>query len=174
MTRAGTPVDFVRAAAAGVVGTGTMTALWMVEPSIGLPKIAVGHILSTFMSVSVAHLKVGNGGGWIAHLAFGGLLALLYARFVAARVPGAPLARGALYGALLFIVAQMVFMPLVGGGSSRAGTSNCSPAVCSGISCTASWWGGSTIFPSRRDRSSRRCPGDRGITPEPPLTADIS
>jgi uncharacterized membrane protein YagU involved in acid resistance len=116
MTRAGKPVDLVRAIAAGVIGTGTMTALWLVEPSIGLPKIAVGHILSTFMSVSVAHLKVGNGGGWIAHLAFGVLLALLYARFVAARVPGAPLARGALYGALLFIVAQMVFMPLVGGG----------------------------------------------------------
>ena len=116
MTRVGTPVDFVRAAAAGVVGTGTMTALWMVEPSIGLPKIAVGHILSTFMSVSVAHLRVGNVGGWIAHFAFGVLLALLYARFVAPRLPGVPEVRGALYGTLLFIAAQLVFMPLVGGG----------------------------------------------------------
>lgn len=116
MTRADKPVDFVRAMAAGVVGTGTMTALWLVEPSIGLPKIAVGHILSTFMSVSVAHLNVGNTGGWIAHLAFGVLLALLYARFVAARLPGTPVARGALYGTLLFVAAQLVFMPLVGGG----------------------------------------------------------
>ena len=116
MTRAGKPVDFVRAMAAGVVGTGTMTALWLVEPSIGLPKIAVGHILSTFMSVSVAHLNVGNTGGWIAHLAFGVLLALLYARFVAAHLPGTPVARGALYGALLFVAAQLGFMPLVGGG----------------------------------------------------------
>jgi len=116
MTRAGTPVAVVRAVGAGVVGTGMMTALWLVEPSIGLPKIAVGHILSTFMSVSVAHLQVGNVGGWIAHFAFGVLLALLYARFVAPRLPGAPEVRGALYGTLLFIAAQLVFMPLVGGG----------------------------------------------------------
>lgn len=116
MTRDGRPVDVARAVAAGVLGTGTMTALWLVEPAVGLPKIAVGHILSTFMSVSVAHLRVGNAGGWTAHLAFGVVLALLYARFFSARLPGAPAARGALYGVLLFIMAQLVFMPLVGGG----------------------------------------------------------
>lgn len=105
-----------RAVAAGAVGTGVMTALWLVEPSIGLPKIAVGQILGSFMSVSVAHLHVGSAGGWIAHLGFGILAALVYARFLVARLPGSPAARGARYGLLLFLLAQLVFMPLVGAG----------------------------------------------------------
>jgi uncharacterized membrane protein YagU involved in acid resistance len=105
-----------RAAVAGAIGTGILTALWQVEPSIGLPKIAIGQILSTFMSVSVAHLRVGIAGGWIVHLLVGVLLALIYARYFADRLPGPPAGRGAIYGALVFVVAQSFFMPLVGAG----------------------------------------------------------
>ncbi|MDQ6886214.1 MAG: hypothetical protein M3068_02855 [Gemmatimonadota bacterium] len=105
-----------RATAAGAIGTGVLTALWLVEPSIGLPKIAIGQILSTFMSVSVAHSGVGAGGGWAIHLVVGVLLALLYAWLLADRLPGTPAARGAIFGAMVFVVAQSIFMPLVGGG----------------------------------------------------------
>lgn len=105
-----------RATAAGVIGTAVITALWQVEPAIGLPRIAVGHILSTFMAVSVAHLNVGIAGGWVVHFIVGILLALLYAGVFAERLPGSPIWRGATYGVLVFILAQAVFMPLVGGG----------------------------------------------------------
>jgi uncharacterized membrane protein YagU involved in acid resistance len=116
MTSEGRPVELWRAAAAGAVGTGVMTALWLVEPSIGLPRIAVGQILGTFMSVTVAHLNVGTAGGWIVHLGFGILAALAYARFVVARLTGPSAVRGAIYGLLMFALAQTVFMPLVGAG----------------------------------------------------------
>jgi hypothetical protein len=109
-------VDTRRAVAAGAIGTGVLTALWLVEPAIGLPNIAVGQILSTFMSVSVAQLHVGIAGGWAVHLLVGILLAIAYAAFAADHLPGPPVARGALYGALVFILAQIVFMPLVGAG----------------------------------------------------------
>ena len=46
----------------------------------------------------------------------GMLLALIYAGFARQRLPGGPLLRGMLYGALVFVVAQLVFMPLVGAG----------------------------------------------------------
>ena len=105
-----------RATAAGVIGTAVITALWQVEPAIGLPRIAVGHILSTFMAVSVAHLNVGIAGGWVVHFIVGILLALLYAGVFAERLPGSPIGRGATYGVLVFILAQALFMPLVGGG----------------------------------------------------------
>ena len=105
-----------RATAAGVIGTAVITALWQVEPAIGLPRIAVGHILSTFMAVSVAHLNVGIAGGWVVHFIVGILLALLYAGVFAERLPGSPIWRGATYGVLVFILAQALFMPLVGGG----------------------------------------------------------
>ena len=75
-----------------------------------------GHILSTFMAVSVAHLNVGIAGGWVVHFIVGILLALLYAGVFAERLPGSPIWRGATYGVLVFILAQAVFMPLVGGG----------------------------------------------------------
>lgn len=44
------------------------------------------------------------------------LLALIYAAAFVHRLPGAALTRGMLYGALVFVAAQLVFMPLVGGG----------------------------------------------------------
>jgi uncharacterized membrane protein YagU involved in acid resistance len=105
-----------RAIAAGVIGSAVITALWQVEPAIGLPRIAVGHILSTFMAVSVAHLNVGVAGGWVVHFVVGILLALLYAGVFAERLPGSAVGRGATYGILVFILAQVAFMPLVGGG----------------------------------------------------------
>ena len=105
-----------RAAAAGLIGTGVMTALLLVEPSVGLPKIAMGQVLSTSLGLASAHLATGAALGWILHFAIGMLLALIYAGVFERRLPGPPLARGLLYGALVFVVAQLVFMPLVGGG----------------------------------------------------------
>jgi uncharacterized membrane protein YagU involved in acid resistance len=109
-------MDVKRAIGAGAVGTGVLTALWMVEPSIGLPRIAVGQILSSFMSVSVGHLHVGAAGGWSLHFVVGIVLALIYARFVAPRLRGPIMWRGAAFGIVVFIVAQTLFMPLVGAG----------------------------------------------------------
>lgn len=105
-----------RAVVAGLLGTAVLTTLWTMEPAVGLPEIAVGQILSSFMSVSVAQLNVGIVGGWVAHLAIGVVLALAYAAAFADRLPGSALARGAAYGLMLFCVAQLVFMPLVGAG----------------------------------------------------------
>ncbi len=110
-----------RATAAGAIGTGVVTALWLAEPSVGLPKIAVGQILSTLMSVSVAHMNVGPAGGWIVHLVVGVVLALIYARLFAPRLPGPAVARGAVYGTLVFVVAQVFFAPLVGAGFFSGG-----------------------------------------------------
>jgi uncharacterized membrane protein YagU involved in acid resistance len=105
-----------RAAAAGLVGTGVMTALLLVEPSVGLPKIAMGQVLSSSLGLASAHLAIGPALGWLLHFVIGMLLALVYAAAFDRRLPGPALARGLIYGALVFVVAQLVFMPLVGGG----------------------------------------------------------
>jgi uncharacterized membrane protein YagU involved in acid resistance len=109
-------MDVKRGIAAGAIGTAVLTALWLIEPSIGLPKIAVGQILSSFMSVSVANFHVGAAGGWLMHFVVGILLALVYAGFFALRLPGPVVWRGALFGLVVFLVAQILFMPLVGAG----------------------------------------------------------
>jgi hypothetical protein len=109
-------MDARRAAAAGAIATAVTTALWLVEPSIGLPRIAVGQLLSTLMTVFVARMPVGAAGGWAIHLCVGIALAMIYAWLFVGRLPGSPIVRGATYGAMVFVVAQLLFMPLVGAG----------------------------------------------------------
>ena len=109
-------MNVARAAIAGLVGTAAMTALLLVEPSIGLPKIAMGQVLSTSLGLTTAHLAIGPALGWCLHFVIGMVLAVIYAWAFDARLPGPPVVRGMLYGAMVFVVAQVVFMPLVGGG----------------------------------------------------------
>lgn len=110
-----------RAALAGVIGTVAMTLLFFLEPLIGLPRMAEGGILSTVMSATVAHFPVGFAGGWLIHFAVGIGLALLFARVVASRAPGPMVLRGVGFGALVFVGAQLVVMPLVGAGVFSSG-----------------------------------------------------
>ena len=112
-----------RAAVAGLIGTAAMTALLLVEPSIGLPKIAMGQVLSTSLGLTTAHLSIGPALGWALHFLIGMALAVIYAGAFDRRLPGTAVVRGMLYGALVFVVAQVVFMPLVGGGVFSRGDS---------------------------------------------------
>jgi hypothetical protein len=109
-------MDVKRAVAAGVVGTAVMTVLLLWAPLVGLPKLAIGELLSTFLAVSVAVLRVGPVGGWVIHGLVGIALALVYAGVFAKVLPGKPVVRGAFYGFLVFLLAQLVFMPAVGAG----------------------------------------------------------
>ena len=114
-------MDTGRAAAAGLIGTGVMTALLLIEPSIGLPNIAIGQILSTSLGLASAHTASGPAVGWLIHFLVGMTLALVYAGVLSTRLPGGPLLRGMLFGGIVFVVAQVVFMPLVGGGVFSGG-----------------------------------------------------
>ena len=110
-----------RAIGAGLVATGTMTALLLIEPSIGLPQIAIGQLLSTSLGLTTALLPSGPAVGWILHFFIGSVLGLIYAGAFASRLPGGPITRGMLYGVLVFVVAQLVFMPMAGGGFFSGG-----------------------------------------------------
>jgi uncharacterized membrane protein YagU involved in acid resistance len=105
-----------RAVAAGLIGTAAMTSLLLIEPSVGLPEIAIGQILSTALGLTPAYLTVGSALGWIIDFAVGAVFALVYATFLERRLPGVPVVRGVIFGVLVFILAQLAFMPLVGGG----------------------------------------------------------
>ena len=109
-------MNAARAAAAGLLGTAAMTALPLVEPSIGLPKIAMGQVLSSSLGLTTAHLSIGPAIGWALDFIIGMVLALIYAAAFDGRLVGVPVVRGILYGCVVFVVAQVVFMPLVGGG----------------------------------------------------------
>jgi Family of unknown function (DUF6789) len=105
-----------RAVVAGLLGTAAMTSLLLIEPSIGLPGIAIGQILSTALGFTPAYLTPGPALGWLIDFSVGSAFALLYARALEHRLWGKPVVRGVTFGVLVFILSQIVFMPLVGGG----------------------------------------------------------
>jgi Family of unknown function (DUF6789) len=109
-------MDAKRAAAAGLIGTASMTALLLVEPSIGLPQIAIGQTLSSTMSAVSSHTAVGPAGGWLLDVVVGVIFALIYAGYFEGRLPGGPFVRGLLFGVGVFVLAQLVFAPLTGSG----------------------------------------------------------
>jgi uncharacterized membrane protein YagU involved in acid resistance len=78
--------------------------------------IAIGQILSTALGLASTYLTIGPAVGWSIHFLVGVAFALVYASMFDRRLPGSALARGAFYGVLVFVLAQLVFMPLVGGG----------------------------------------------------------
>ncbi len=98
-----------------------MTALLLVEPSIGLPKIAIGEILSSTMSAISARTTMGPAAGWVVDLLVGILFALIYAGLVDRQLPGTPMVRGFLFGCIVFVIAQLVFAPLTGSGIFSGG-----------------------------------------------------
>ncbi len=103
----GMRIDWTRAAIAGLVATGVMTVvgLW-IAPLMGIPPMNPAAMLAGAMGGSLTL-------GWLAHLMVGTVLALIYAA-IAPGLPGAPWARGALYGLAPWLLAQLVVMPMMG------------------------------------------------------------
>lgn len=100
-------INWIRAAAAGLLATGVMTAvgLWG-APMMGIPAMNPAVMLAGAMGGSLLL-------GWMGHLMIGIVLALGFAA-VAPRLPGSPWFRGALYGIAPWLLAQVVVMPMMG------------------------------------------------------------
>jgi uncharacterized BrkB/YihY/UPF0761 family membrane protein len=101
----------------GIVATLAMTMLMLAAPMMGMPKMNVGEMLSGMMGLPVAV-------GWILHFMIGVIFALIYSWVFNSKLPiGNYMLRGIVYGALVFIFAQIMFavmramgiMPSMGG-----------------------------------------------------------
>jgi uncharacterized membrane protein YagU involved in acid resistance len=156
-------MNAARAAVAGLLGTAAMTALLLIEPSIGLPKIAMGQVLSSSLGLTTAHLSIGPAVGWALHFVIGMVLALIYGAAFDGRLPGGPVLRGVLYGCLVFVVAQVVFMPVVGGGFFSRGD----PELLAGsllghllYGAVVGWTYGGVGEPRHDPRVGRVAPGE--------------
>lgn len=103
-----------RSVLAGAAGTAAMTALMLVAPMMGMPEMPIGEMLGSF-------LGIGTTLGWVMHGVIGLVLAAIYAAGFASRLPGPPAARGAVYGFLVFLLAQVVVTPMMAGGVFSGG-----------------------------------------------------
>src|SRR5712664_3995029 len=103
-----------RGIAAGAVGTAAITMIMLGAPLMGMPAMPIGDMLGSF-------LHIGSVAGWAMHVVIGLALALVYAGWFAARLPGGPALRGGIYGFGVFLVAQVVVTPMMGGGLFSGG-----------------------------------------------------
>lgn len=98
-----------RAVVGGIAGTVVMTALMLSAPKMGLPPMNIGQMLGSVMGGSLVF-------GWMGHFIVGTGLALAYAAIFASRLPGPSFLRGAAYGVVPWLMAQLVVMPMMGAG----------------------------------------------------------
>jgi uncharacterized membrane protein YagU involved in acid resistance len=99
---------------AGAAGTAIMTMLMLGAPMMGLPKMPIGEMLGSF-------LQIGPALGWVMHGVIGLTLAGIYATAVAGRLPGPAAGQGAVFGFLVFLLAQLAVMPIMGAGVFSGG-----------------------------------------------------
>lgn len=102
--------NFRTAAVGGFAGTLGMTAMmYFVAPMMGL-KMDIAAMLGSLM-----------GGNWTAgmmlHVVNGTIIfPAIYAYVLYERLPGSPVVRGTLWGIGLWLLAQIMVMPMMGGG----------------------------------------------------------
>jgi hypothetical protein len=99
-----------RSMVGGFVGTAVMTAMmYMVAPMMGL-HMDIAQMLGSML-----------GNNWMAgmmmHFVNGTIIfPLIYAYVLYQWLPGAPTAKGTSWGVILWLLAQVMVMPMMGGG----------------------------------------------------------
>jgi len=99
-----------RAILGGFVGTLAITFLMYIGgPMMGLPKMDIAAMLGGML------------GGWamgmMMHFLNGTIIfPLIYAYVLFGKLPGSPYLKGILWGAMLWVLAQLVVMPMMGAG----------------------------------------------------------
>jgi len=103
-------VSFGRAAVGGFAGTLAMTAMMYVAgPMMGL-HMDIAAMLGSMLGGSWA-------AGMVLHFVNGTLIVpAVYAYALAGRLPGSPAIKGTIWGVVLWLLAQLVVMPMMGAG----------------------------------------------------------
>jgi hypothetical protein len=107
-----------RAMIAGLIGTVAMTALMVMAPMMGLPKMDIAAMLGSMLAGDQA---APGSFAWLAglvmHLMIGTVaLSTGYALTNRYLLTSTPLGKGLIYSALVWLMAQVVVMPMMGAG----------------------------------------------------------
>ena len=110
--------NLARAIAAGFVGTLLMTMIMMMAPAMGMPKMDIAAMLGSMFAGQPP--AMGSGAwlvGFAMHLMIGVVLLPIGFAVVNNYLPtSSPLARGLFFGVLVWLVAQLMVMPMMGAG----------------------------------------------------------
>ena len=97
-----------RAIKGGLIGTLVMTVVGLYgAPMMGIPAVNPADMLASKMGGITAL-------GWMGHLMIGVVLAVAYTKIFLTRLPGPPIARGAIFSLFPWLMAQVIVMPMMG------------------------------------------------------------
>jgi len=103
---------------AGVAATAVMSVVAMfVAPMMGMPKMDFGHMLGTGNPM----MAMPYAAGWMIHFVVGIVMALVFAAVVRGKLPGNSVVQGMLYAFVIFLMAQLLVMPMMGNGVFSGG-----------------------------------------------------
>ncbi len=107
-----------KAIIAGVAATAVMSLVAMfVAPMMGMPKMDFGNMLGTGNPM----MEMPYAAGWMVHFVLGIIMAIVYAKFLFGKLPGNGIVQGIVYGLILFVLAQVMVMPMMGSGVFSGG-----------------------------------------------------
>lgn len=113
----------IRSIAGGVAGTTVMTLMmYIVAPMMGI-HMDIAQMLGSMLGNSWST-------GLVMHFMNGAVIfPLVFALVLYGRLPGGPILKGATWGAILWIVAQVVVMPMMGAGFFSLAMGGMMPAM---------------------------------------------
>ena len=110
-------VDFKKLIIASISGTAAMTALMLMAPMMGVPKMDMGEMLGTMNPMMPMPYMM----GWVMHFIIGIILTWIYAAFLIDRLPSDGWKRGMIYSLIPWAVMNFVAMPMMGMGIFMGG-----------------------------------------------------
>ncbi len=96
-------MNYSKVLLAAVIATGCMTIFMLLAPHSGLPQMNVGEFLGTVFKGNMV-------GGWLLHFMAGIIFVFPYVLLFNRLIPVEnKIARGVIYGILLFVASEIVF-----------------------------------------------------------------
>jgi hypothetical protein len=96
-------MNILNAIVAGIVATVVFSAVLLMAPKMGMPKMDIVSLLGSMFSA-----RSNQALGWMMHLMMGIVFALLYAFLWSAGISGATWLGGLIFGAVQWLVVGMV------------------------------------------------------------------
>ncbi|TDR20676.1 DUF6789 family protein [Marinicella litoralis] len=111
-------MNLAKTVSAGVVATAVMSLIgFYLAPMMGLPKMDFGQMLGSNNPM----MAMPYWAGWAIHFMMGIIFAIVFVKVVAPVLKGSYLIRGLVFGMLLFVLAQLLVMPMMGAGVFAGG-----------------------------------------------------
>lgn len=111
-------INMSRAVGAGLAGTLVMTVVTMVAPKMGMPKMDIAMMLGSILAGAP---PTPGSFAWIAgllmHLMIGTVVLSTGYALTNNHLPtSSPLVKGLIYGVIVWLIAQVMVMPMMGAG----------------------------------------------------------